>query len=144
MATQAGPSGVWVAMTAASGVILTLGSMAPKRNARKVVVTWAPFTDDSVRMRPMLGAGCRVGRLADVIERFAPLRPDHIGSPLPHRMPRDPKVVEKILKTHGEAIDRGDPVYIDPLTKRSVMTAVFLASRGRCCSSGCRHCPYEA
>jgi hypothetical protein len=52
-------------------------------------------------------------------------------------------MVERILSAHRTAVDRGDPVYIDPLTKRSVMTSVFLASRGRCCSSGCRHCPYE-
>ncbi|MFM8528812.1 MAG: DUF5522 domain-containing protein [Ilumatobacteraceae bacterium] len=32
---------------------------------------------------------------------------------------------------------------MDPLTKRSVMTAACLAARGRCCSSGCRHCPEE-
>ncbi|MBU6241171.1 MAG: hypothetical protein KJS66_05210 [Acidobacteria bacterium] len=52
-------------------------------------------------------------------------------------------MVRKILAAHREAVDKGDPVYIDPLTRRSVMTSVFLASRGRCCSSGCRHCPYE-
>jgi len=81
--------------------------------------------------------------LIAVIERYAPLRPDHVDSPLPQRLPRDETVLQKVLSAHREAVDRGDPVYIDPLTKRSVMTAVFLASRGRCCSSGCRHCPYE-
>jgi len=131
-------------MTTPPGVILTLGSMAPKRNARKVDAAWVQLVGDSVRMASMLGAGCRVGMLAGVNERFAPLRPDHVEVPLPQRLPRDPQQVEKILVAHREAINRGDPVYIDPLTKRSVMTAVFLASRGRCCSSGCRHCPYEA
>jgi hypothetical protein len=84
-----------------------------------------------------------LARLTAVIERYAPLRPDHIAQPLPQRLPRDPAMVERILSAHRAAVENGDPVYIDPLTKRSVMTAVFLASRGRCCSSGCRHCPYE-
>ena len=26
---------------------------------------------------------------------------------------------------------------------RWVFTAAFLARRGRCCGSGCRHCPYS-
>jgi hypothetical protein len=81
--------------------------------------------------------------LANVSERFAPLRPDHVDAPLAQRLPRDPAMVDRILAAHRAAVDRGDPVYVDPLTRRSVMTAVFLASRGRCCSSGCRHCPYE-
>jgi hypothetical protein len=81
--------------------------------------------------------------LIAVIERYAPLRPDHVDSPLPQRLPRDETVLQKVLTAHRAAVDKGDPVYIDPLTKRSVMTAAFLASRGRCCSSGCRHCPYE-
>ena len=75
-------------------------------------------------------------RLIAVIERYAPLRPDHVDRPLPSRLPRDAALVQRILTEHRAAVDRGDPVYIDPLTKRSVMTAAFLASRGRCCSSG--------
>ncbi|NBN90634.1 MAG: hypothetical protein EBU67_09320 [Actinobacteria bacterium] len=66
-----------------------------------------------------------------------------MDSPLSQRLPRDPEVVRKILAAHRSAVEKGDPVYVDPLTRRSVMTSVFLASRGRCCSSGCRHCPYE-
>ncbi|MFZ9696835.1 MAG: DUF5522 domain-containing protein [Ilumatobacteraceae bacterium] len=78
-----------------------------------------------------------------MVERYAPLRADHVDHPLPQRLPHDTVMVERILSAHRTAVDRGDPVYIDPLTKRSVMTSVFLASRARCCSSGCRHCPYE-
>lgn len=82
-------------------------------------------------------------RLSAVSERYAPLRADYVDVPLGSRLPRDGELVSKILAAHRVAVDRGDPVYVDPVTKRSVMTAVFLASRGRCCSSGCRHCPYE-
>lgn len=78
-----------------------------------------------------------------VSDRVAPLRADHIGTPLANRLPRDPKMQLAIMKAHQQAVAVGDPVYIDPLTRRSVMTAAFLASRARCCGSGCRHCPYE-
>jgi len=39
---------------------------------------------------------------------------------------------------------RGDPGYADPDTGLFVLTAAYLADRGRCCHSGCRHCPYLA
>ena len=32
--------------------------------------------------------------------------------------------------------------YIDPETGFMVFTAHYLAARGFCCDSGCRHCPY--
>jgi hypothetical protein len=76
-------------------------------------------------------------------DRVAPLREDHLMAPLPGRLPRDARMAEAIMSVHAEALRVGDPVYVDPVTRRSVMTATFLASRGRCCSSGCRHCPYE-
>ena len=34
------------------------------------------------------------------------------------------------------------PAYADPVSGLSVFTADFLAVRGDCCESGCRHCPY--
>jgi len=34
-------------------------------------------------------------------------------------------------------------MYHDPVTGNTVFTAQFLADRGYCCESGCRHCPYE-
>lgn len=76
-------------------------------------------------------------------DRVAPLRRDHLSVALPGRLPRDERMVEAIMAAHAAALRAGDPVYVDPLTRRSVMTAAFLASRGRCCGSGCRHCPYE-
>jgi Family of unknown function (DUF5522) len=48
----------------------------------------------------------------------------------------------EILRRHRAALDRGVPVYPDPLSGLSVFTAEFLASRGYCCDSGCRHCPF--
>jgi hypothetical protein len=33
-------------------------------------------------------------------------------------------------------------MYLDPVTGLSVLTAGYLAARGSCCDSGCRHCPY--
>jgi hypothetical protein len=36
----------------------------------------------------------------------------------------------------------GVPTYRDPVSGLQVFTAATLASRGYCCESGCRHCPY--
>ncbi len=44
---------------------------------------------------------------------------------------------------HRRSVELGLSMYVDPLTGYSVMTAAYLAERGYCCSSGCRHCPYE-
>ncbi len=43
---------------------------------------------------------------------------------------------------HEEACQKGDSFYEDPISGLSVMTRVFLEARGKCCGSGCRHCPY--
>ena len=43
---------------------------------------------------------------------------------------------------HDRAVARGDPGYVDPGSGLFVLTSTYLASRGRCCGSGCRHCPY--
>ena len=37
----------------------------------------------------------------------------------------------------------GDDHYTDPDTGYLVFTEKYLARRGECCSSGCRHCPYQ-
>ena len=44
---------------------------------------------------------------------------------------------------HREACSRGDDFYIDPSTGFMVFTALIHTKRGKCCGSGCRHCPYE-
>ncbi len=43
---------------------------------------------------------------------------------------------------HDLACERGHSSYIDPETGYHVFTALGLRRRGRCCGSGCRHCPY--
>jgi len=45
---------------------------------------------------------------------------------------------------HAEACAAGEDGYLDPRTGYFVFTAPFLVSRGFCCGSGCRHCPYGA
>ncbi len=50
----------------------------------------------------------------------------------------------EIMIRHKEAIINKQDIYIDPETGNTVLTAEFLLSRGYCCESGCRHCPYYA
>jgi Family of unknown function (DUF5522) len=44
---------------------------------------------------------------------------------------------------HRRAVEAGETFYLDPDTGFLVMTAAALSSRGECCGSGCRHCPYS-
>lgn len=43
---------------------------------------------------------------------------------------------------HDRADAAGDDGYLDPVSGLFVFTAGYLRRRGRCCGSGCRHCPY--
>lgn len=43
---------------------------------------------------------------------------------------------------HRSAVAADIPAYLDPTSGLAVFTAKFLADRGYCCDSGCRHCPY--
>eukprot|EP01065_Artemidia_motanka_P050429 TRINITY_DN8627_c0_g1_i1.p1 TRINITY_DN8627_c0_g1~~TRINITY_DN8627_c0_g1_i1.p1 ORF type:complete len:659 (+),score=127.36 TRINITY_DN8627_c0_g1_i1:814-2790(+) len=45
-------------------------------------------------------------------------------------------------RLHEEACKAGERYYADPGTGFKVMTADYHRARGRCCGSGCRHCPY--
>lgn len=47
------------------------------------------------------------------------------------------------MARHAAAVAQGRAAYADPVTGLTVFTARFLAERGYCCDSGCRHCPYE-
>jgi hypothetical protein len=49
-----------------------------------------------------------------------------------------------VQAAHDEAVRAGADGYTDPDTGYFVFTAAFLAARGTCCDSGCRHCPYRA
>ena len=51
---------------------------------------------------------------------------------------------EPWVRVHEEAVQRGDHTYIDPTTGALVMTELAHASRGVCCGSGCRHCPWSS
>lgn len=46
-------------------------------------------------------------------------------------------------KLHAEACEAGKMMYVDPITGYNVFTAVAHKKRGKCCGSGCRHCPYN-
>jgi hypothetical protein len=46
------------------------------------------------------------------------------------------------VQPHAEALERGDKFYADPETGLMVMTEHAHNSRGKCCGSGCRHCPF--
>ena len=50
---------------------------------------------------------------------------------------------EAVIAAHDAAERRGEPGYADPVTGWFVFTRATLEARGRCCGSGCRHCPYE-
>jgi diphthamide synthase (EF-2-diphthine--ammonia ligase) len=43
---------------------------------------------------------------------------------------------------HRAACAAGAHTYIDPVTRYTVFTELAHLSRGKCCGSGCRHCPY--
>ena len=76
------------------------------------------------------------------VTRHDERRDDGLTEPHPSRLsPSHPQRVE-IMRRHAVAVASGVPVYADPNTGLSVFTATFLAARGRCCDSGCRHCPF--
>ncbi len=57
--------------------------------------------------------------------------------------PTSPKALpERVIRAHDEALARGEDGYIDPDTGLFVMTSASLERRGKCCGSGCRHCPF--
>jgi hypothetical protein len=62
--------------------------------------------------------------------------------PHPDRLSRDDPRYDAILAAHERAMAASEPGYEDPGTGYFVFTARYLAERGTCCDSGCRHCPY--
>jgi hypothetical protein len=46
------------------------------------------------------------------------------------------------MTAHAAAVAVGADTYADPVSGYDVFTAAYLASRGTCCDTGCRHCPY--
>eukprot|EP00445_Apocalathium_hangoei_P023202 CAMPEP_0203904420 /NCGR_PEP_ID=MMETSP0359-20131031/46259_1 /ASSEMBLY_ACC=CAM_ASM_000338 /TAXON_ID=268821 /ORGANISM="Scrippsiella Hangoei, Strain SHTV-5" /LENGTH=359 /DNA_ID=CAMNT_0050828657 /DNA_START=116 /DNA_END=1195 /DNA_ORIENTATION=- len=51
--------------------------------------------------------------------------------------------IEDIWKLHEEACSQDNDFYTDPATGYLVMTRISHDRRGKCCGSGCRHCPYS-
>lgn len=70
------------------------------------------------------------------------LRDEHVERPHPSRLSPSSARFDEIMERHRCSVALGELTYIDPATGRSVFTAAFLAARGYCCESGCRHCPY--
>lgn len=64
------------------------------------------------------------------------------STPHPRRLSEQHPHRAEILAQHEMAMERGVPVYADPVSALSVFTADFLDKRNHCCDSGCRHCPY--
>jgi len=76
--------------------------------------------------------------------RREPLADRPLSRPHADRMPADHPHDAQILRAHEEALRAGADSYVDPPTGLVVLTAGYLARRGFCCESGCRHCPYLA
>ena len=65
-----------------------------------------------------------------------------LTQPHPARLAPDHPRLDEILRAHAAAMEAGEPGYLDPDSGLFVLTAAYLADRGTCCDSGCRHCPY--
>ncbi len=70
-----------------------------------------------------------------------PPRPP-LTTPRPDRLDPGRSDYHLVLGRHDAAVARGEDTYVDPSTGLLVMTAQALWDRGRCCDTGCRHCPY--
>jgi hypothetical protein len=65
-----------------------------------------------------------------------------LEEPHPDRLSPDNPTYAEIIQAHSEALRSCADSYVDPGSRLTVLTAGFLARRGYCCESGCRHCPY--
>lgn len=78
--------------------------------------------------------------------RNGPAGPKRDGwrdTPAPTRLDPSRPDRDEILRRHEAAMAAALSTYRDPATGYTVMTADYLAERGYCCNSGCRHCPWE-
>ena len=53
------------------------------------------------------------------------------------------QAIADIEEVHQKACAECKETYIDPATGYSVFTAYSHTKRGKCCGSGCRHCPFD-
>jgi hypothetical protein len=72
------------------------------------------------------------------------LRADHLEAPPARRYSAKHRGYDEGMSRHAAAVLANVPTYRDPVTGFTVFTAKFLADRGYCCDSGCRHCPYAS
>jgi hypothetical protein len=68
--------------------------------------------------------------------------PDPLAVPDPGRLDPARDDYGSIMARHRLAMEAGEDGYLDPATGWFCFTAAYLWSRGSCCDSGCRHCPY--
>ena len=110
----------------------------PPRGSR---VRPVPWWDRAMRigcMRPPRGS-------ADAPEEPPPCRrlaDRTLSQPHPDRIAADDPAYPQVIAAHDAALGAGEDTYLDPVSGLMVLTAGFLARRGFCCESGCRHCPY--
>jgi hypothetical protein len=71
-----------------------------------------------------------------------PLAERPLEEPHRDRLPPNRADYGEILAAHATALRAGADSYVDPGSGLTVLTAGYLARRGHCCSTGCRHCPY--
>jgi hypothetical protein len=85
----------------------------------------------------------RGGRAADGIAAGPDLQADRpLTEPHVDRLSPDDPAFSLIIRVHADALAAGADTYVDPRSGYTVLTAGYLARRGHCCDSGCRHCPY--
>ena len=65
-----------------------------------------------------------------------------LSQPHPDRLSPNRSDYGEILAAHAEALAGRSRHLRRPGSGLTVLTAGYLASRGYCCGSGCRHCPY--
>lgn len=70
------------------------------------------------------------------------LRTDWLTVPHRSRFRSKDRGYTEAMAAHAAAVEAGQGGYLDPTSRLFVLTAAFLAERGYCCDSGCRHCPY--
>jgi len=73
-----------------------------------------------------------------------PLARRRLAEPHTHRLPLGDPAYDAIVRAHCAALRDGADTYVDPVSGLVVLTASYLARRGTCCESVCRHCPYVA
>jgi hypothetical protein len=102
--------------------------------AGRVILGSAPARAPPTSRRP--------GTTVVVVHRDR-LAPRPLTRPDPSRLDPLRADYDVVLACHARAMAAGADTYNDPATGAAVFTAASLASRGTCCGSGCRHCPYE-